>query len=269
MSSQRYPWKELFLLAVVWALLTPLALPFQFVRFAQATHPPPLPESLWLPIAIQAVPVGLAISALGLFFGRKIGRGLPYLEYRYFGGPQPAQPLRSIVGPALGWAAGMALLAFAIDAFFYRVLGATLPAAEIHARLPPVHGELRAGLLASLTAGYTEEVAMRLFLMSLLVWLAARLLGAGASGGRLTAAFWIGNLLSTLPFGWLHTGLVELFGAPAPVYTLRTLLIVAGPGLAFGWLYWKRGLEAAILSHFTIDVIVHVLRPAAERFLTP
>jgi membrane protease YdiL (CAAX protease family) len=45
---------------------------------------------------------------------------------------------------------------------------------------------------------------------------------------------------------------------------LRTVLIVLPAGLAFGWIYIRRGLEAAILSHFIIDVIVHVVRPIIE-----
>jgi hypothetical protein len=32
-------------------------------------------------------------------------------------------------------------------------------------------------------------------------------------------------------------------------------------GLAFGWLYWKYGLESAMLGHFLADVIVYVLVP--------
>jgi membrane protease YdiL (CAAX protease family) len=48
---------------------------------------------------------------------------------------------------------------------------------------------------------------------------------------------------------------------------VRTVLIITPVGLAFGWLYWKRGLEAAILSHFVIDVIVHVIRPIVEGWL--
>jgi membrane protease YdiL (CAAX protease family) len=30
-------------------------------------------------------------------------------------------------------------------------------------------------------------------------------------------------------------------------------------GVAFGWLYWKRGLESAIVAHFSADIILHVL----------
>jgi membrane protease YdiL (CAAX protease family) len=32
-------------------------------------------------------------------------------------------------------------------------------------------------------------------------------------------------------------------------------------GLAFGWLYWKRGLESAIMAHFSADIVLHVITP--------
>ena len=30
-------------------------------------------------------------------------------------------------------------------------------------------------------------------------------------------------------------------------------------GIAFGWLYWRRGLEAAMIAHFAADLVLHVL----------
>ncbi|HEX9942182.1 MAG TPA: CPBP family glutamic-type intramembrane protease [Thermoanaerobaculia bacterium] len=47
----------------------------------------------------------------------------------------------------------------------------------------------------------------------------------------------------------------------------RTVLIILPVGLAFGWLYIRRGLAAVILSHFVIDIIVHVVRPIVEQGL--
>lgn len=69
-------------------------------------------------------------------------------------------------------------------------------------------------------------------------------------------------------FGWYHISNEQLF-APTVlgIVALRTVLIILPVGLAFGWLYLRRGLEAAILSHFVIDVIVHVVRPIVEHWL--
>jgi membrane protease YdiL (CAAX protease family) len=32
-------------------------------------------------------------------------------------------------------------------------------------------------------------------------------------------------------------------------------------GIVFGWLYWRRGLEMAMLGHFCADLVLHVATP--------
>jgi membrane protease YdiL (CAAX protease family) len=90
-----------------------------------------------------------------------------------------------------------------------------------------------------------------------------------SGGGRGRAvALWGANLATALFFAWYHIGNEQLFAATVPpVVALRTVLIILPVGLAFGWLYPRRGLEAAILSHFAIDILVHVVRPLVEHGL--
>jgi len=90
---------------------------------------------------------------------------------------------------------------------------------------------------------------------------------SGEGHGR-WIALWIANLATAIFFGWYHISNEELFVNPVPfIIALRTVLIILPVGLAFGWIYIRRGLEAAILSHFFIDVIVHVVRPIVEHGL--
>jgi hypothetical protein len=35
------------------------------------------------------------------------------------------------------------------------------------------------------------------------------------------------------------------------------------PGVIFGWLFWKHGLEHAMVAHLSTDAIVHALLPLA------
>jgi len=39
----------------------------------------------------------------------------------------------------------------------------------------------------------------------------------------------------------------------------RAIILNGLVGIVFGWLYWKRGLEAAMVSHFAADIILHLL----------
>jgi membrane protease YdiL (CAAX protease family) len=44
-----------------------------------------------------------------------------------------------------------------------------------------------------------------------------------------------------------------------PLVITRTIILNALVGVVCGWLYWKRGLESAMLAHFSADLVLHVL----------
>jgi membrane protease YdiL (CAAX protease family) len=153
-------------------------------------------------------------------------------------------------------------MAFAVDEVFRRGFGVTFPAPEIHARLPVAWW--RSGL-AGFSAPFSEETFDRLFLLSLVAWVGIQLFRIRTAGPGRTAMLWIANVATACFFGWFHIQNEQMFADPVPaVVGLRTVLIILPVGLAFGWLYMRRGLEAAILSHFFVDLIVHVVRPIIE-----
>ncbi len=262
-ARRRYPWKTLAALTAAVTLTSPLVFPYVLGLQAIAPHPEPLPAWSWpmlgiVSMARSLVVFGLAIG-LGLLMARRIGLGAPFLESWLDGAPRPAEPLASIVLPAIGCAVGGALVAFAIDAVFLHGLGVVFPAPEIHARIDVAWW--RSGL-ASLWAPFAEETLDRLFLLSLLAWLLMKLFRLSAPGRGRTAALWVANLATALFFGWYHLSNEQLFAPVLPgIVVTRTILLILPIGLAFGWLYIRHGLEAAILGHFAIDVIVHVVRP--------
>jgi membrane protease YdiL (CAAX protease family) len=267
-TSRPYPWRTFAVLTAAGTLTGPLVLPYALGLQATAPVPPP-PESMSLGLLVLATMarnlVFLAPAAgLGLLVARRIGLGAPYLESRLDGGPRPAEPWSSIVRPALFWATVTALVAFGIDAFFQHVLHVDFPAPEIHARINVAWW--RTGL-ASFWAPFSEEIFDRLFLLSLVAWLGMKLFRVSDEGRGRWIALWGANLATALFFGWYHIGNEELFAATVPgIVALRTILIILPVGLALGWLYIRRGLEAAILSHFVIDIIVHVVRPIVEQW---
>jgi hypothetical protein len=62
--------------------------------------------------------------------------------------------------------------------------------------------------------------------------------------------------LGHLPSTHVATGLPVDALLIVRAVTLNGLL-----GLTFGWLYWTFGLEAAMVSHFSADILLHVLWP--------
>ncbi|MDX8044458.1 CPBP family intramembrane glutamic endopeptidase [Gracilibacillus sp. S3-1-1] len=115
------------------------------------------------------------------------------------------------------------------------------------------------GLLASLYGGITEELMLRLFVMTLIVWILAKI--TQKQGSDIPRSFYVtGIILATILFGLGHLpATIQLFGELSPILLIRALVLNGMLGLWFGYLYWKKGLEYAIIAHMAADIFIHVL----------
>ncbi|MBN1134945.1 MAG: CPBP family intramembrane metalloprotease, partial [Anaerolineae bacterium] len=113
-------------------------------------------------------------------------------------------------------------------------------------------------ILASIKAGVTEEIWMRVVLMSLLVWVGS-LISKDRNGRPTPAVFWVAIVLCALLFAGSH---VESRLA-IPGITVGDLAVITSSntflGIILGWLFWKLGLEAAMLAHFMIDAVASAI----------
>lgn len=103
-----------------------------------------------------------------------------------------------------------------------------------------------------LYGGITEEVISRFGVMSLFIWLFSLLFK-----GKPNWIYWVGILLAALLFGLSHLPLV--FSSNKEASLSIVLYIVLGNmvgGSIFGWLYWKKGLESAMIAHAFAHVIM-------------
>lgn len=70
---------------------------------------------------------------------------------------------------------------------------------------------------------------------------------------------WSANLLAALAFATAHLPQTkEVYPLTAAVIAFVTLGN-AGPGVVFGWLYWRHGLVCAMISHTCFDIILKVV----------
>ena len=115
-------------------------------------------------------------------------------------------------------------------------------------------------LLASFYGGLDEEILMRLFLVSGLVWILSRF-WQNTRGMPANGAYWTAILLAALLFGLGHLPATKNITPLTPMLVIRAITLNGIAGIAFGWLYWQYGLEAAMLSHFCADILLHVLGP--------
>ena len=74
---------------------------------------------------------------------------------------------------------------------------------------------------------------------------------------------WFALLVAAVLFGAGHLPAAAKIWPLDGVVIARTLLLNGIGGVAFGWLYWKRGLEAAMIAHFSADIVLHVFAPLA------
>ncbi|TDK33512.1 CPBP family intramembrane glutamic endopeptidase [Luteimonas terrae] len=248
------------LLAGFSALATVAVIPY--LLQIDPTRMPASSPSLTALVAIQAMTMFIVCALLawaGLRMGHRVGLGAPLLQ-RWVNrhgdaGLRDRAPWQAI---ALGIAAGIALLVLS------RVLDPLLlPQTQVE--MTDIAGARSAlyGLLASFYGGIVEEVQLRLFLMTLVAWAATWLTRrrAGFDGTLSPRIAWLAILVAALLFGVGHLpAAVMVWGLDAGV-VFRTLLLNGIGGVVFGWLFWKRGFEMAVLAHFAADLVLHALVP--------
>lgn len=192
-------------------------------------------------------------TGIGLLAAKPVGLSAPYIQAILTGEPV-LDPLLRILLPALA----LAVLAFVLMALLERYVFATY--------VPEALGKSDANmpvwkrLLASFYGGFDEEILMRLFLVSGLVWILGRF-WQNASGMPANGAYWTAILLATLLFGLGHLPATRNITPLTPILIVRAITLNGVAGIAFGWLYWQYGLEAAMLSHFCADILLHGLGP--------
>jgi membrane protease YdiL (CAAX protease family) len=100
---------------------------------------------------------------------------------------------------------------------------------------------------------------MRLFLLSLVLWLLKKM-------RRITelprpGVFWVGNIIVALLFAAAYLPTASHLLPLNEVVVGSILSVKTISGLMFGYLCWVRGLEAAMLAHFLADLVAHLLGP--------
>jgi len=129
-------------------------------------------------------------------------------------------------------------------------------------RLPEAFVELGKNLKPTLLVrflygGITEEILMRFGLMSFLVFLVSKI-----SKKLNPATYWTGIVLSALLFAVGHFP-VAFMAVEQPTAYLMAYILLGNSvgGIIFGWVYWKRGLEAAMIAHIFAHVMMVIGEP--------
>jgi hypothetical protein len=107
-----------------------------------------------------------------------------------------------------------------------------------------------------LYGGITEELLLRWGVMTLLVWVSWRLFQGGQ--GRPRAIYFVcAIVISAVIFGIGHLPIAVALGAGFTIPIVAYIIIANSIfGLIAGYLYWQKGLEAAIIAHMSAHLII-------------
>ncbi len=215
---------------------------------------PPLPIPLWPLLTRQVIQNLVLIAAatgLGLWLGGKVGLGAPLLRAWLAGDPEAPARFRSLLVPAsvAGALSAVGILALELGFFAPR-----LSIASETVSGPPAWQ----GFLASFYGGINEELLLRLGVMTLFAWLGAKLTRTDRPGA---GVMWSANVLAAVLFGLGHLPAIAAILPLTALVITRAVVLNGLAGVVFGWLYWRRGLLAAMVAHFSADIVLHVLAP--------
>lgn len=212
---------------------------------------PPLPLPVLKFLTLLQPTILLTISVwLGLKLAPAVGLSAPALEAiansKSF---MPAIKPQLLPGAIGGLVGGLALV------LIYGLWQSRLPAALQDAPSLPV-------LVRFLYGGITEEILLRWGWMTFLVWVAWRLLQR-RQGAPNRSSVTISIVVSALLFGLGHLPIVAALNVGFTA-SLVLYIILANSvfGLIAGYLYWKYGLEAAMIAHVLCHVVLLVAAQA-------
>ena len=163
------------------------------------------------------------------------------------------QRLRQEGGLAVGIGVLGGILIVVLDAVLMLFIAQDLPQSAIGATRPTILTVLGYAPVRFLYGGITEELMLRFGLMSALVFGGWRVTGRRGDGPR-PAVVWAAIVIAAVLFGLGHLPALAQAVALTPALIARTVLLNAVAGVLFGWLYWRRSLEAAMVAHASFHV---------------
>ncbi|MEH6999868.1 MAG: CPBP family intramembrane glutamic endopeptidase [Limnobacter sp.] len=234
----------LFLAGMLGVVFLTVAVPLQNLGDTSLT----LPSWLLLVVSItqSALLVALVVW-LGVSLAPKVGLSAPAFE-----AAATKQSVAAALRPQLfpGFLGGL------LGGFGLFAIGGYASPAEI----ADVGQSFTVPLLARvLYGGITEELILRWGLMTVLVWIAWRVL-QGRQGTPQIGYIWFAIVVSAVLFGAAHLpAAIVQFGQ----LTADVAVFVVGAntvfGVLFGYLFWRYGLEAAMIAHAFAHVVSHVV----------
>ncbi|MFD1739837.1 type II CAAX prenyl endopeptidase Rce1 family protein [Bacillus salitolerans] len=256
--------KQNILLSFVFSMFSVVAI--LVLLWVQGITPSNLPEGVEIPeispvlimvvSSIQFFITTFVMSLVGLTLAPKVNLHLPFFQSLVDKSNTFTWSRKWIIISILGGCIGFISLAL-MDKYVFQPF-------------VPEFGEVAEtvwykGLLAGvLYGGIWEEIAIRLFLMTLIIWIVSKIFRKKAD--NIPAwVYWFGIIFAAIMFGIGHLPATQaLVGTLTTAIVIRAIVLNGVIGVFCGYLYWKKGLIYAIIAHafvhiFHYGILVHIL----------
>lgn len=252
MNKQKFDWKLYSILLVASIIAIIASMPYAFTLAGDALKRVPTP----LPIIVIASLIQSSILfAIVLFLGMKlsktVGLKMPFIEV-YFHHEKPATNIKSIIKNSVIFGIVAGIIIILLDLLF---TGLGVQISLWTGQIPPFW----MGLLASVYGGIGEEILLRLFFMTLIVWIIGKIKRSKNNILENNPAMWSAIIISAVVFGLGHLPITSTVTPLTALVIIRAIVLNGVGGVIFGWLYWKKGLESAMIAHFSADIVLHVI----------
>ena len=221
---------------------------------------PTITPALKLLSLVQPTLILAAAVVIGIALAPRVGLSAPAAEALARGG-DVFTPLRSQLVPGVlgGLVGGFCIVLISLLSKPFLLPGAIDRIGKFSKLLPLPTRILYGGL--------TEELLLRWGFMTLIVWAAWRVLQKGQKVP--TRPYFVGGiLLSSLVFGAGHlpVGYMLLPDSFGLALVLFIILANSAFGVVAGYLYWKRGLESAMIAHIICHLVLALASSAGAYF---
>lgn len=259
--TKPFNWKAFLILwfgAVIGVIgIIPYTLTLQGDILQNMELPIPLPALLAIQIAQSAVMFAV-VTALGLWLANRIGLGAPIIE-AWLNKESIGEKIKSILLISIISGAIAGVLIIVLDVYVFQPLLIQDLGEQLNTVSENIKPPAWQGFLASFYGGIAEEILLRLFFMSLLAWIGSFIVKPVDGKANITV-LWVANILAAIVFGLGHLPTAAaIFPAMTALVVIRIILLNSLGGIIFGWLYQTRGLESAMIAHFTTDIVLHVI----------
>lgn len=258
-TAPSFPWKLFWVLVLACLLGFAAALPFVYALYRDLIARGPLPMPMPVLVTVQLMQSTIVfggIVALGILLARKVGIEAPILE-RWLDRTEPRNGVGWLRIPLL-WGTAIGLL---IVFLYFLVFLPHIPALPLQAEAAlPIWKRF----LVCFYGAINIELLMRFFVLAFFLWLLRKIMRDRSSRSG-PGIFWTANFIVALIYGLSHLPVAKNLMPLTPIVWVAILLPMGISSLVFGHLAWKRGIEAAMVAHFSADFITHVLGPMILR----